>query len=222
MFDYHVKIFRRWRCACWLLYHPFTNCCPSLHLSIYVYHISIRGFFGISVAYIFPSHKYMYAGKSSTWSKACFAALVPYGWAECTLWIHAGLLGAQLRAFTSFPPGAFQAACNKPCTRQNYKFSESIQSFQTETYAVLGSCTYRYFILYLCPFYFTLTFLCIVWSEASVPQKEFRILLWCWSLLPRQCCGKARMAVLCSQKAPAAPQPLSHQPVGRTFPLLPN
>lgn len=85
MFDYlNVKTFRRWRCACWLLYHPFTNCCPSLHPSIWVYRISIRGFFGMYVACIFASHKYMHAGKNldTIQSTFCHTCATGLSWAH--------------------------------------------------------------------------------------------------------------------------------------------
>lgn len=82
MFDYCLKTFRRWRCACWLLYHPFTNCCHSLHPSIWVHHISIRGIVGYMWHAFFPVTNTCMQAKSLTPSKARFVALVPCGWAH--------------------------------------------------------------------------------------------------------------------------------------------
>lgn len=166
------------------------------------------------MAYIFPSHKYTYAGKKLDTIQSMFCCT---GWAECTPWIHTALecsaqcfhllsttlhLERSKRHVTNPAPGKstnFQSLLK--VSRQKLRlFWEAICTGTL-------SC-----MLYVCLFNFTVPFRCLNLGVCS--QKAFKALVWCCCPRSWQRCVTARTAALCSTT------PLSYHTVPLTFALL--
>lgn len=127
-----------------------TAALPYTSVSWYtVFPLGEIGIFGMHVACMFPSQKYMYARKKlDTTQSISFNALVPYGWSGLMLWVHTCLLSAQLSALsTRLYLVYFRRNVTGPATPGKNSFQSLRKVSRQKPRLSSGSYTYRIFIL---------------------------------------------------------------------------